>query len=220
MPKGNGKRIEKEIYKMANKIVMILDILIQAFIYITLGDMIFVGVPHIKCHRKLKNDSFLITRPNRYETQGGVECSAFASAYVYRHFGKQASGVELYKEMPCKSRKGYVYCRGIVRLARKYGFQSKFYMGNLNALKNTVAKGNPVIVMVRSRIKSRNLHYITIVGYDNEKFYAVDSAAGLRNANETHYNRVIPISEFKKLWNISMLKQPLYFNLFFEICPK
>lgn len=199
---------------------MILDILLQSFVFITLGDILFVGLPHPKYHRKLNRESFLITKPNRYETQSGVECSAFASAYVYRHFGKQVKGMELYKEMPCKSLKGYVYCRGIVRLAKKYGFKAKFYTGNLNALKNTIAKGNPVIVMVRSNIKSRNLHYITIVGYDKEKLYAVDSAVGLRNANDVHYNRIIPISEFKKLWNISMLKQPLYFNLFFEICQK
>lgn len=199
---------------------MIIDIFLQAFIFITLGDILFVGLPHIRYHRKLKKESFLVTKPNRFETQGNVECSAFASAYVYRHFGKVASGVELYKEMPCKSRKGYVYCRGIVRLAKKYGFKANFCIGNLKALKNTVAEGKPVIVMVRSRMKSRNLHYITIVGYDNENLYAVDSAASLRNANELHYNRVISVNEFKKLWNISMLKQPLYFNLFFDICPK
>lgn len=202
---------------MQYKFFVIIDILVQAFIYITLGDIIFVGLPHIKYHRKLKKETFLITKPNRYETQGNVECSAFASAYVYRHFGKRADGMTLYKEMPCKSRKGYVYCRGIVRLAKKYGFKAKFCTGNLNALKNTIANGNPVIVMVRSGIKSRNLHYITIVGYDKENLYAVDSAASLRNVNEAHYNRVIPVSQFKKLWNISMLKQPLYFNLFFEI---
>ena len=205
---------------MQSKIFMMIDIVLQAFIYITLGDMIFVGLPGIKYHRKLKKESYLITKPNCYETQSGVECSAFASAYVYRHFDKKATGIELYKEMPCKSPKGYVYCRGIVRLARKYGFKAKFYTGNLNALKNSIATGNPVIVMVRSRLKSRNLHYITIVGYDKENFYAVDSAASLRNASEANYNRVIPVNEFKKLWNISMLKQPLYFNLFFEICQK
>lgn len=202
---------------MANKIFMILDILLQSVFFITLGDILFVGFPHPKYHRKLKRESYLITKPNRYETQGGVECSAFASAYVYRHFGKQVNGNDLYKEMPCKSLKGYVYCKGIVRLAKKYGFEAVFHMGNLKALKNTVANGNPVIVMVRSSAKSHNLHYITVVGYDNENFYAVDSAASLRNAREQHYNRVIPVKEFKKLWNISMLHQPLYFNLFFEI---
>lgn len=200
-----------------NKFFTIFDIVLQSIIFITLGDMMFVGLPHIKYQRKLKKEAFLITKPNRFETQQNAECSAFASAYVYRHFGKNVTGLDLYKEMPCKTRKGYVYCRGIVRLARKYGFWAKFYIGNLNALKNTVALGKPVIVMVRSRMKSHNLHYITIVGYDKENIYAVDSAASLRNANETNYNRVIPVKEFKKLWNISMLRQPLYFNLFFDI---
>ena len=202
---------------MANKLYWILDFILQFFIYVTLGDMIFVGIPRLKYHRKVQKESFFITNSNRFETQGKVECSAFALAYVCRHFGKEASGFEVYKEMPCKSLKGYVYCRGIVLLARKYGFKAKFHTGNLTALKNTIAKGNPVIVMIRSKLKSRNLHYISLVGYDNDYIYAVDSAAGLRNANTNHYNRKIPMDEFKKLWNVSMLKQPFYFNLFFEI---
>ncbi|MCI5518851.1 MAG: hypothetical protein MR424_03285 [Treponema sp.] len=29
-----------------------------------------------------------------------------------------------------------------------------------------------------------------------------------------YYNRTIPLEEFKKLWNTSMLKMPLYKNIF------
>lgn len=205
---------------MQEKFFLILELLVQTFLYITLGDILFIGLPHIKFQRKLNKESYFITKRNCFETQQNAECSAYASAYVYRHLGKNVNGLELYKEMPCKSLKGYVYCRGIVKLARKHGFKANFYTGNLTALKNTIAKGNPVIVMLRSRVKSKNLHYISIVGYDKENFYAVDSAASLRNANDKLYNRVISINEFKKLWNVSMLKQPLYFNLFFEICSK
>ena len=198
----------------------ILDSIIQFFVFITLGDILFVGLPQPRFHRFARLESCFITGSNRFETQGRVECSAFASAYLYRHFKRDVNGMDLYQEMPCKSRKGYVYCRGIVLLAKKYGFHAKFCIGNLNALKNTLAKGKPVIVMVRSRIGSRDLHYINLVGYDRENFYAVDSADSLHNCNGAHYNRVIPLNEFKKLWNVSMLKQPLYFNLFFDISEK
>ena len=184
---------------------------------VTIVDIVLIGFPIIKYDRILEKKTFLITRPNYSEIQGRVECSAFASAYVYRHLEKAVKGLELYKEMPCKSSKGYVYCKGIVKLARKYGFYACFHTGNLNALKNTVAKGIPVIVMIHSNPHSRFLHYIVVVGYDAENIYAIDSAANLRNVNNEYYNRIIPIKEFKKLWNVSLIKQPLYFNLFFEI---
>lgn len=202
---------------MTDIVLLILLFILQTLFIITIIDIILIGFPVIKFDSKLNKRNFLITQKNLFETQGKVECSAFASAYVYRHFGIEAKGFELYEEMPCKSSKGYVYCKGIVLLAKKYGFHAKFYTGNLNALKNTVAKGIPVIVMIHSKLHSHFLHYITIVGYDEENIYAVDSVVNLRNANNEHYNRVISIAEFKKLWNVSLLKQPLYFNLFFEI---
>lgn len=198
-------------------IYKIIQTIVNYFWIVTLVDIILLGLPRIKISQKLEKNAFVITKENFSEAQGKVECSAFASAYVYRHLGKSTKGLDLYKEMPCKSLKGYVYCRGIVLLAKKYGFRARLRTGNLTALKNTVAKGNPVIVMVRSKIGSRGLHYIPIVGYDEESMYAVDSIENLRNTSEENYNRVIPVSEFRKLWNTSMLKQPLFLNLFFEI---
>lgn len=190
--------------------------LLETFLIITGVDILMIGLPTIKLNKELKKDAFLITKPNHSENQGHVECSGFSSAYVYRHLGKPVKGMDLYKEMPCKAPKGRVYCRGIVRLAKRYGFHAKFHIGNLTALKNTVAKGVPVIAMVRTRERSRALHFIAVVGYDEANIYAVDSVAGSRNAKNEHYNRVIPINTFKKLWNTSLFFQPLYFNLFFD----
>lgn len=196
---------------------MILEYLLETFLIVTLVNIFLIGLPILKIALKLEKENFLITKPNHSENQGKVECSGFASAYVYRHLGKDVTGQQLYQEMPCKAPKGYVYCRGIVLLARKYGFHARFHIGNLTALKNTVAKGIPVIVMVRTRVRSSALHYITVVGYDSENIYVVDSVEKFRNSQNEHYNRIIPINEFKKLWNTSLLFQPLYFNLFFEI---
>lgn len=194
--------------------------LLESFFIVNLVDAVMIGLPFVKIARKAEKESFLIKKTNHAEIQGKVECSGYSSAYVYRHLGKDVKGKDLYKEMPAKSINGCVFCRGIVRLAKRYGFHARFYIGNLNALKNTVAKGVPVIVMVRTKQRSRALHFVPVVGYDTENIYVMDSANGSRNANEPYYNRVIPIKEFKKLWNTSMLFQPLYFNLFFEITTK
>lgn len=202
---------------MFNQIIIFLEFLLQTFLIVTIVDIFLIGLPILKIATKLEKESFLITKPNHSEKQGKVECSGFSSAYVYRHLGKEVTGQDLYKEMPCKAPKGYVYCRGIVLLAGRYGFHAKFHIGNLTALKNTVAKGVPVIAMVRTRARSTALHYIAVVGYDKENIYVVDSVEAFRNATAEHYNRIIPINEFKKLWNTSLLFQPLYFNLFFEI---
>lgn len=201
-------------------IYMVLGILLGILFIVTMIDIFLIGLPILKFETKLEKEEFFITKPNYFEKQGKVECSAYASAYVYRHLGKHVTGQQLYQEMPNKAPNGYVFCRGIVRLARKYGLRAKFYIGNLTAFKNTVAKGVPVIVMVHSFAHSNNLHYITVVGYDNEKIYAVDSAVYSKNVQNEYYNRVIPIKEFKKLWNTSLLRHPLYFNLFFAISLK
>lgn len=201
---------------MFDQIIMLLEFLLQTFLIVTIVDIFLIGLPILKIAPNLEKENFLITKPNHSEKQGKVECSGFSSAYVYRHLGKDVAGQDLYKEMPCKTPKGYVYCRGIVLLARKYGFHARFHIGNLTALKNAVAKGVPVIAMVRTRARSSALHYIAVVGYDKENIYVVDSVEAFRNASAEHYNRVIPINEFKKLWNTSLLLQPLYFNLFFD----
>lgn len=198
-------------------IYIVSGILLRILLVVTMIDIILIGLPIPQFKTKLKEESFLITKSNYFEKQGKVECSAFASAYVYRHLGKQVTGQQLYQEMPNKAPNGYVFCRGIVKLARKYDFYARFHIGNLTALKNAVAKGVPVIVMLHSRIHSNTFHYITVVGYDNENIYAVDSVEKVQISKSEHFNRIIPINEFKKLWNTSLLRHPLYFNLFFDI---
>lgn len=45
----------------------------------------------------------------RIDIQTEFQCSAFASAYVLRHFGIDATGIKLYAKMPHKMKNGYVY---------------------------------------------------------------------------------------------------------------
>ena len=77
------------------------------------------------------------------------------------------------------------------------------------------------------------LHFATVTGYDEEKVYLADSIQSWVNVDKdgnaiepaldttptsgesVYYNRTIPVEEFKKLWNTSMLKMPLYRNMFY-----
>jgi len=202
---------------MIDQIILFGGFVLEIFLIVTIVDIFLIGLPIPKFVKKLEQEHFIITKPNHSEKQGKVECSAYALAYVFRHLGKNVTGQQLYQEMPCKAPNGYVFCRGIVNLARKYGFHARFHIGNLTALKNTIAKGVPAIVMVHSNAHSNTFHYIALVGYDKENIYAIDSARKVQNSSNEHYNRIIPINEFKKLWNTSLLRHPLFFNLFFDI---
>lgn len=202
---------------MQQTVMDILSFLWDYLVIVTVVDIALIGFPIPSFSCKGEREDFLIEKENYSENQGKCECAGFSSAYVYRHLGLEAKGMDTYKEMPCKGPKGYVYCRGIVRLARRHGLKARLRTGNLTALKNAVAKGNPVIVMLRSKEGSRGLHYVPVVGYDEEFIYLMDSVGSNRNEKNPHYNRRLSIKDFQKLWNISMLRQPLYFNLFFEI---
>lgn len=197
--------------------IELLTFLKDYLVIVTIVDIILIGLPIPAFARKAEKKNYLIEGDNYSEQQGKCECAGFSSAYVYRHLGLDAKGMDTYKEMPCKGPKGYVYCKGLVRLAKRHGFKARLRTGNLNALKNAVAGGNPVIVMLRSRKGGTGLHYVPVVGYDEEYIYLMDSVYSNRNERSAFYNRKLSIGEFKKLWNISMLRQPLFFNLFFEI---
>ncbi len=195
----------------------ILSFLKDYMVIVTVVDIILIGLPIPAFSRRTVKQHFLIEGNNHSEVQGKCECAGFSSAYVYRHFGMDANGMDIYEKMPCKGPKGYVYCKGIVKLAKRNGFRARLRTGNLSSLKNAVARGNPVIVMLRTKKGATGLHYVPVVGYDEEHIYLMDSVVGNRNEVTPYYNRKLTIAEFKKLWNISMLKQPLFFNLFFEI---
>ena len=163
--------------------------------------------------------TYMIQHENRIDFQKGTECAAFSTAYLLRHFGKDAEGDALYKHFPNKTRAGNVYPKGIRTVLRNYGFKTKYYKGNINTLKSEVSKGTPVIVFIKVQ-KDRNLlHFVPVVGYDKEYIYLSESLRHLVNCDGEHnsYNRKVPINEFKELWNVKRVHMLLYSNTYITV---
>lgn len=222
---GNNiwKKVEalKSIAEMRIFMVIVIIILLQSFVnYIvitTIADSILMGILHFHFSTKCSLNKFLITKENRIDFQDGNQCAAFSAAYVLRHWNIEESGNNLYQIMPGKLKDGCVYPKGIQKLLFRYGFKVKYCAGNIKALKNEVSKGNPVIVMMRTKVNQNWLHFVPVVGYDEHHIFIAESLKELVNSEELHYNRKIPTEEFIKFWNTSMLKMPFYRNTYFVV---
>lgn len=202
---------------MVQPLLRLLRIAIDYLVIATLINAVLMGAPCLRFSLVCRVGKFVIEKPNRIDFQKGNQCAAFSSAYVFRHWGDEKNGSDLYREITGKLKDGSVYPKGITKLFRRYGFSVKYCAGNLNALKNEVSRGNPVIVLIRSAVGKSSLHFVPVVGYDEQNIFIADSVEKLSNCAEPFYNRKIPTAEFKRLWNTSMLKMPLYRNTYFVI---
>lgn len=111
--------------------------------------------------------------------------------------------------------------KGIADLFKEKGFNVCYHSGNWNTLKHDLENsGNPIIVMIRIQKDKNYLHYVPVVGFDENNIFIAESLAELVNDNNELYNRKIGNKEFLKLWNTSMLRQPLYKNTYFVISNK
>lgn len=144
--------------------------------------------------------SYFIEKANRMDSQQNNECAAFSSAFVLRHFGEDADGNELYQRFPRKRYNGTVDPNGIVVLFKRLGFQAAFCRGNVNTLKKRLTQGTPVIVFIRAYPGKKYLHFATVIGYDEQYFYLVDSLPNTINCSETYYNRRVLIRDFEVVW--------------------
>ena len=129
----------------------------------------------------------------------------------------EASGAELYQEITGRRGDGTVYPKGVQKLLAQHGLNATYCTGSLNTLKNEVSKGYPVIVFIRVRPGEKWLHYVPVVGYDEEHIFLADSLKELAEDKNGSYNRKIAAADFLKLWNTAMLKMPLYRNTFFTV---
>lgn len=153
-------------------------------------------------------EQFMIENVNYFDYQTGVECSAFASAYLLRHYGEEADGMQLYEDFPDKLSDGMgVMPSGITNFFKSKGYHAEYITnGTVEELKYEISKGAPVIVFIHTEVpydSPHNTHYVPVVGYDKEYFYLAESLEYLANCKEESdlpYNRKIEINYFKELW--------------------
>lgn len=176
-----------------------------------------MGILSLQHAPKVSEEKIVIKEKNRIDIQTGYQCSAYAAAYILRHYGIPADGKELYPIMPNKMKAGYVYPKGLQRLLKSYGFGVTYCRGTFNNLKYELSKGNPVIVMILVQKDKNWLHYVPVVGYDETYIYLAESLENLINCENEYYNRRIEIKEFMQLWNTAMLRQPFYKNTYIRI---
>lgn len=152
--------------------------------------------------------SFMIEGDNYIDYQTGLECSAFASAYILRHYGEQADGLSLYSNFPGKLSDGGVMPKGIVDFFDQLDYKAEYVDDRtIEDLKTELRKGSPVIVFIHVSYPYTNTHethYVPAVGYDEDYIYLAESIKSLANCKDEEnvpYNRKVEISEFELLWD-------------------
>lgn len=150
--------------------------------------------------------AYMIESDNYIDYQDGMQCAAFSSAYILRHFGEQADGMEIFEDFPNKAPDGGIFPDGIVNYLEGKGYQAEFKQdGTVEELKYHVSQGTPVIVFIHTEEPYESVHYthyIPMIGYNEEYLYFAESIPGLANCEEEQaiYNRKTDIAKFKRLW--------------------
>ncbi len=152
-------------------------------------------------------DEFMIESDNYFDYQKGMECAAFSSAYLLRHYGEEADGETLFEDFPSRASDGGTMPQGIVTLFQERGYEAEYVTnGTVEELKAELIKGAPVIVFIHvdePLSTLHNTHYIPLVGYDEEYFYFAESLKGRANCKKDTslpYNRKTLITKFERLW--------------------
>lgn len=153
---------------------------------------------------ELPKEKFVYAEDNYYAYQSGSDCSGYATAYVLRNIGKEAEGAELYKEFNTVF--GHVALHNIVDRLKDYGVKAYAYHGDIETLKCRLNQGKPVIALVTIKLNSPNgLHYIAVVGYDEEYIYIADSSRPYTNTRDKQqYNRKLSYERFEEIWDTSI----------------
>lgn len=136
---------------------------------------------------------------NYIDFQTENACSAYASAFVMRHLGKQTVGPELYGGI--HRILGFVPVSSVVSLFQNYGYNAAAYHGDMDTLKGRLLHGVPVIAFVSI---PGDTHYVVIVGYDEDFVYLADSIPENTNADGGWYNRKLTTGEFEQIWRTNM----------------
>ena len=198
---------------------LVIGVAICIFIFfgiINIADWMIIGFAIPTRKRRYKKE-YMIKNKNRMDFQKSSECSGFSFAYILRSVGREADGNDMYAQMPGKFKNGAVMPKNLKKLVQMYGFKVTYVKGSLESLKAELCEGNRVIVLIKTRADRAWLHYVPIVGYDEDNVFIAESLEYLVNCQETYYNRSLAHCEFLKLWDTRMPYMPLYKNTYLII---
>lgn len=198
-------------------VIGLLIFVINTIIIIAVLDWIIIGFAKPSFGKRTGEKSFLLQNKNRLALQRSTECSGFSSAHVLRSFGIEADGNELYAKMPGRLKNGAVLPKNLKKILQQYGFRVRYMRGDLNALKAELSEGNRVIAFVKTRLDKNWLHYVPVVGYNEEEVFIAESLGYLTNCREEFFNRRVKTEEFLKYWNTRAWYMPFYKNTYLVI---
>lgn len=158
------------------------------------------------CGKKKFNypDNFMIDVANNHiDMQDADNCAGFAAAYIIRSLGDDVDGKTVHKYF-VEHPDGGVTPFALVDGLNSHGYKAKYQIGSIDELKYIISKGKPVIAFMKYSRSNEALHFLPVVGYDENSIYAADSLTG--NVKNDNYNRIISVDEFNYLWDIGFPK--------------
>ena len=179
------------IRKMIRVIIFVLSVILAVALMFGCQELFYrVNAP----------SEYMIAIKNEIQKQGRYECGAYSTAYVLRSLGEDVDSKEFYDSLEPKGKDGSVPYEAMQAGAERYGYKLESGMISLAALKYEVSKGVPVIVGMEIAPGNSLLHFLPIVGYDDEYIYAAESVGIYANEKGDNYNRKIKTETFKELW--------------------
>ena len=198
-------------------LIFLLIFCINTFIITVITDMFILGTPRKCREEEPKQKCYILAVPNRIDFQRSTECSGFSAAHVLRSFGVKSDGNVMYARMPGKHPNGAVLPKNLKKILQNSGCEVKYCRGSINTLKGVLGAGKRVIAFIKTREDKRWLHYVHIVGYDEDNIFIADSLRELTNCKEEYYNRRLSYAEFLELWDTREIYMPFYKNTFLII---
>ena len=199
-------------------ILLYLAIFIINTVFITvIADGLIIGIALPAFRKKQFPKQYLQQVKNRLDFQKSTECAGFSAAHVLRSFGMDAGGNEMYARMPGKLWNGAVLPIMLKRCLKQYGLQVSYRKGSLDTVKAELCAGKRVIVFIKTRLDKPWLHYVPVVGYDEEHVFVAESLRDFTNCEELFYNRRLTKGEFSKYWDTRAWYMPFYRNTYLVI---
>ena len=196
--------------------ILLIIAIASTILLISVLDWFIIGIAR-PAKKKSYDKDYMLRNRNRMDYQTSTECSGYSLAYVLRSFGMEADGKDIYAKIHRKMSNGAVLPRTLIRVIQSGGLKAKYVKGSLETLKSDLSEGKRVIVFIKTRLDRNWLHYVPVVGYDEEYIYIAESMNSLVNCDEEYYNRKLTNQEFLRYWDTREIYMPFYKNTYLVI---